>query len=198
MQEFLLYRVSGEITKGNLVFMKNISGEISKEIFSVFLFLRNRSFGVPDVCKYFFVFQESLKTLPKPFWLKKTQKQFFGFSKCSNLKSTRYVGFVSKRLRIHPRFSRTFVIKGKIGIHYRQNDIILKIVLIFCSRLIFFCWISKICIIFYAIFIHIRVSSNNGIFCYLYVLLYATSQSNKAKFSDFNISTKLYSYSISD
>ena len=28
MQEFLLHRVFGEITKGNLVFMKNISGEI--------------------------------------------------------------------------------------------------------------------------------------------------------------------------
>ena len=97
MLEFLLYRVSGEITKGNLVFMKNISGEITKEIFSVFLFLRNRSFGVPGVCKYFFVFQESLKTLPKQFWLKKTQKNIFRFSKCSNLKSTRYVGFVSKR-----------------------------------------------------------------------------------------------------
>jgi hypothetical protein len=56
MQEFLLYRVSGEITKGNLVSVKNISGEITKEIFSVFLFLRNRSFGVPGVSKYFFVF----------------------------------------------------------------------------------------------------------------------------------------------
>ena len=59
------------MTKGNLVFMKNISGEITKEIFSVFLFLRNRSSDVPDVCKYFFVFQESLKTLPKQFRLKK-------------------------------------------------------------------------------------------------------------------------------
>ena len=38
MRKFLLYRVSGEITKGNEVFMTNFSGEITKEIFLVFLF----------------------------------------------------------------------------------------------------------------------------------------------------------------
>ena len=63
MREFLLYRVSGEITQGIGVFMLNCSGEIIKEIFSVFLFPRNRNFGVSGVRKCSFVCQESLKTL---------------------------------------------------------------------------------------------------------------------------------------
>ena len=124
MQEFLLYRY-------------RVSGEITKEIVSVSLFSCNRnlvcqvcastplcvnkvqrhflrSFGVSGVCKYFFVFQESLKTLPKQFWLKKTQKNIFRFSKCSNLKSKRYVGFVSKRKGIHAW--QIFLVKITTGI----------------------------------------------------------------------------------
>ena len=96
------------MTKGNLVFMKNISGEITKEIFSVFLFLRNRSFGVPGACKYFFVCSRKFKDTSKTVLVKKNSKKHFSNFKMFKSEIDQICGFC---LKTEENLNRIFLYK---------------------------------------------------------------------------------------